>query len=148
MRIKTAVTTAAVMLCAFAPYLQALSRQSTDNFQAMCIIQVNGQQLMETCNVTEFRDGQWCKGMRVVAPFHNYEMREGTLNGCPKNASTWDTVSRKCYSYLWTSEALPGNEGKSCPEKDGWVTPCGLMTSDKQMIRVTPHLLVQGLTFG
>ena len=85
MRIKTAVTTAgAVMLCAFAPYLQALSRQSTDNFQAMCIIQVNGQQLMETCNVTEFRDGQWRKGMRVVAPFHNYEMREGTLSGCPK----------------------------------------------------------------
>ena len=84
MRIKTAVTTAAVMLCAFAPCLQALSQQTSDNFQAMCIIQVNGQQLMETCDITEFRDGQWRKGIRVVAPVHNYEMRKGTFSGCLK----------------------------------------------------------------
>jgi len=126
----------------------AKAQTSQDTFKAMCIIQINGQQLMETCEVTEVRDGQWRRGMRVLAPIHQYEMRNGTFSGCPSNAKTWDSVTNSCYSFSWNSEPLPGNEVKSCPEKEGWVTPCSLMTSDNQMIRITPHLLVQGLSFG
>ena len=126
----------------------AYSQTTTENFKSMCIIQLNGRQLMETCDVTEVRDGQWRKGIRVVAPIHNYEMRKGVLSGCPTSESIWDAVTNYCYSFSWTSNPLPGNEGKSCPTKDGWTTPCELMISDNQMIRVTPHLLVQGLSFG
>ena len=126
----------------------AFAQKSQDTFNAMCIIQINGKQLMETCQVTEVRDGQWRMGIRVVAPVHQYEMRQGALSGCPSNATTWDSATKSCYSFGWKSEPLPGNEGKSCPQKDGWITPCSLMLTDNQMIRITPHLLVQGLTFG
>ncbi len=126
----------------------AIGQTLQETFNAMCIIQINGQQLMETCEVTEVRNGQWRTGIRVVAPIHQYEMRNGTFSGCHSNAKTWDSVTNSCYSFSWNSEPLPGNEGKSCPEKDGWVTPCNLMTSENQMIRITPHLLVQGLSFG
>ena len=126
----------------------AIGQTSQETFKAMCIIQMNGQQLMETCKVTEIRNGQWRKGIRVVAPIHQYEMRQGKMSGCPSNTPTWDSTTKSCYSFSWKSEPLPGNEGKRCPEKNGLMTICSLMFSENQMIRITPHLLVQGLSFG
>ena len=145
---KSSLASIAVSAVVAATCSSAIGQTSQETFNAMCIIQINGQQLMETCQVTEIRNGQWREGIRVVASIHQYEMREGTLSGCPSNATTWDSATNFCYSFSWQSEPLPGNEGKSCPEKDGWITPCNLMISDNQMIRITPHLLVQGLSFG
>ena len=148
MKLPKGAFVAFAILCALTPHSQANGKQAADHFQSMCVIQINGQQLMETCNVTEIRDGQWRRGIRVVAPVHGYEMRGGVLSGCPKSASTWDSVAKRCYRFSWTSEPLPGNEGKSCPENDGLITPCKYMDSDNLLVRITPHLLVQGLTFG
>lgn len=148
MSIKNRISTFVILLCAMSACLKVKAQVDNYSFQAMCIIQVNGQSLMETCNITESRDGQWRRGIRVIAPVHNYEMKDGTFSGCPDNKSTWDSVSRECYRFSWSAEPLPGNNNKKCPQKNGFITPCKLMISENLMIRITPHILVQGLTFG
>ena len=126
----------------------ARAEVSIDEFNSMCIIQVNQKRLMETCRIKEMRKGQWRIGLHVVAPIHKYEMRDGVYSQCPSEKPTWDSVSNSCYEVSWRTEPVPGEETKSCPEITGLNTPCPIRVTHNSMMRVTPHLLVQGLTFG
>lgn len=126
----------------------AVAQRSEDRFSAMCRLYLKGRIYMETCDIIEARDGQWRRGLKVVAPIRGYELRMGIYSGCPKSSSTWDSVTKSCYSFSWSGEALPGNEGAKCESDQYGTKPCGLMTTDQQLIRISPHLAVQGLTFG
>ena len=126
----------------------AIAQHSVNQYSAMCKLYLGSKTYIETCNIIEKRDGQWRRGLRVIAPIRGYEFRKGSYSGCPKDKPTWDSVTGSCYSFSWRGEALPGNEGAKCKSDQYGIQPCGLMTTDQQLIRITPHLAVQGLTFG
>lgn len=133
------------LLIAFSS-LPASASRTRDKFDRLCKVNANGSELLETCSVEEVREGQWRIGLRVVARLAKYEYRSGVFSMCKDERLFWDSTSRVCSRFEWVAEPLPGRTKKCFPAPSGEMA-CP-MNSDDSLIKISPQLSVQGLTFG